>query len=93
MSKTYDRIENVIRESGRALAPHEFAQVVMGYVQDINAKWQNARAYVGCSESTLGRRMREMVVIGRLFSQKREGKSFKEFGLVRKDVPLESQVA
>ena len=77
MNPTYDKIEAVIGQAGKALAPHEFDSITMRPpYEDLTGK-----AYIGQSESTIARRMREMVVLGRLYSQRREGRGFKEFGL------------
>lgn len=93
--KVYDRIEEVLKQTVQfgvpGLAPHEFAitSVAVRPENDGGPKYQvNAREYVGCSEATLGRRMREMVVLGRLTSKTREGKTFKEFALAEVREPV-----
>jgi hypothetical protein len=75
---TYMRIEIVLKSAGRAMAPHELEQVRIGDL--------NGREYIGQSEATIGRRMRELVVMGRLTSRRREGKNFKEFALAVREV-------
>lgn len=86
MNTVYDKIEVVIKKAGRSLAAHEFADITL---ENPDPKFPrlgidsqiNGRAFVGCSESALGRRMRKMRELGRLTSQLREGKAFVEFGL------------
>lgn len=77
MKTVYDRIEDVLKESYQvgvnAIAPHEFSQFSVDGVC--------GNEYVGCSESALGRRLREMREQGRVTSKTREGKTFKEFAL------------
>lgn len=75
---TYDKIETVMKAAGYPLAPHEFELVKM----DENV---GGRTYIGCSESALGRRLREMARDGKVSRKTREGKSFKEFALIKKD--------
>lgn len=80
---TYDKIEDVLKMAGKALAPHEFDEFSLPMIHpsgDITRIY-TAREFVGCSEATLGRRMREMVVLGRLSSKTRDGKTFKEFAI------------
>ena len=72
--KTYLKIEMVLKTAGRALAAHEFREVLIG--------WQMGDRYVGCSEATLARRLREMRELGRVTAKRREGKSFVEYALV-----------
>lgn len=79
---TYLKIELVINAARRPLAAHEFKDVSIGF------QWGDK--YVGQSESTIGRRMREMVTLGRLTSNRRAGKNFKEFALVKAVVPVEA---
>lgn len=85
MKTTYDKIEDVIRTAGRALAAHEFYQVTMGWTSpsqnEPNGGCIDGRRHVGQSESTIARRMREMVQLGRLKAQTREGRNFKEYAL------------
>ncbi len=84
MKSVYDKIEKVLEVAKKSLAPHEFA-LVHGFHLGAEAEGcANALRWIGCSESTLGRRMREMVVLGRLTSKKREGKTFKEFAIAVK---------
>lgn len=78
--KTYSLIEDVMRRSPKPLAAHEFVFVVMpgpdgpGHVVD-------GREYIGVTESTLGRRLREMRGFGRVTAHRREGKAFVEYAL------------
>lgn len=93
MARTvYDRIEEVLRNAGRPLAPHEFEAVTLTITYDNDEDgWPKradvtGRRYVGCSEATLGRRLREMAEAGRVIRKRREGKTFKEFDLARAEV-------
>lgn len=76
-----------MREAGRPLADFEFEEVTIR-TKSADAPagsgviTQDGRAYVGCTESSLGRRLREMRGLGRVSSKKREGKQFKEYSLV-----------
>lgn len=83
--KVYGRIEDVLRKAGVSLAPHEFEGIEfrVGLPAFGNAltKVIGGREYVGCSESALGRRLREMREIGRVTSQRREGTAFVEYAL------------
>ncbi len=80
---TYDKIETVMKafdsHNTKNVAPHEFRNMMLGQ--------QDGLQFVGCSESTLGRRMREMVEAGRLTRKIRDGKTFKEFALAVKPCP------
>lgn len=78
MRLVYDRIENVLREVHRPMAAHEFGEINL----TMQGEHVNCRRYVGCTEATLARRMREMVVLGRLVSSKSlGGVMFKKFAL------------
>lgn len=87
----YDKIETVLRTAGRPLAPHEFEEININRFHSLSdgaSVWNpNGLLFVGCSESALGRRLREMRELGRVYSATREGKAFKEFALVVKVVP------
>lgn len=86
--KVYGRIEDVLREWGHPAAAHEFSEIEMDV--DANRFPMSGRIYVGCTEATIGRRMREMTAMGRLTAKTREGKTFKEYSLpVRKLVQAE----
>lgn len=74
------KILEVMNVAGRPLAEFEFNSIMIHGV--------NGRFYVGCSESTLGRRLREMRESGMLTSKKRDGKQFMEYAL---PVPVEAQ--
>ena len=96
MSKqVYAKIEEVLKQTARfgvpALAPHEFANTSIAArpENDGGPTYQvNAREFVGCSEATLGRRLRELAQMGRVTRRKRDGKTFKEFALtVREETP------
>lgn len=76
----YDRIEDVMRAANRPLAVHEFEDVPM----TIDEGELDGRNYIGYSEQTLARRLREMNGLGRVSSKTREGKNFKEYALVAK---------
>lgn len=73
---TYLKIEHVLRQAARPLAPHEFHDVL---VSDQDGGILRGREYVGCSESTLGRRLRELREMDRVKSQRRDGKNFVEY--------------
>lgn len=81
---TYDKIEFVLREANRPLAPHDFRFVVVPGFYALDGaitKDPDGLRYVGCSESSLGRRLREMRSLSRITSQDRDGKAFKEFAI------------
>ncbi len=86
--KVFDKIETVLDKAeavGRkALAPHEFEDIL---VFDSEGRPDSGRAFVGCSESALGRRLREMREIGRVSSKTRAGEAFKEYSRVKKTAP------
>lgn len=88
MKSTYDKIEDVLKQAARPLAAHEFDEFeVCDYPPT------TGREYVGQSESAIARRLREMREIGRVTSQKREGKTFNEYALAEKPVdPVEAFV-
>lgn len=67
----YDKIEEVMRSVDVPLAVHEFRGVsVMG-------QW--ALQHLGISESSLGRRLREMREVGRVTGHRRDGSAFVEY--------------
>ena len=89
---TYDVILAVVKRAARSglvrLAAHEFTKVCMRTIDcPLSAPLpcadcqDNGRWFVGCSESTIGRRMREMAEPKRgwLTVRKREGKNFVEY--------------
>lgn len=83
---TYDKIELVMKHAGKSLAEHEFRSIVYEGHHDCGDKWgmkynPSGLTFVGCSESTLGRRLRELREKGRVTSQRREGKAFVEYAL------------
>lgn len=96
MKTVYDKIEEVLKQAGRALAPHEFDAVIFHLRCDVEGIAPTSavvtmagRHFIGCSESALGRRLREMRQQGRVTSSTREGKTFKEFALaVREPVAV-----
>lgn len=77
MNNTYGRIETVLKKAQqigvKALAPHEFNTI------SVEAEW--GLQFIGCSESTLGRRLRELRQMGRVTAQRRVGKTFVEYTL------------
>lgn len=75
--KVFDRILEVLRTANRPLAPHEFNDIF----PSLGGMVQNARRYVGCSESALGRRLREMRDEGLVGSQRRAGSSYVEYSI------------
>ena len=80
MSIVYDRIEKVILIAGKPLAEFEFDAIQITANHDPHVIGNvNGRQFIGCSQSTLGRRMREMREINRLVSNRREGKQFMEY--------------
>ena len=84
--KVYDRIEFVFDKLHKPLSAADFRYLDARPWSDFH---ENALAYVGCSESALGRRMREMAVIGRLRSWYRttaSGKRYKVFERVFAEV-------
>lgn len=74
---TYEKIETVLKMAGRPIAPHEFVGIPVGYDNGMIMGLE----FIGCSESALGRRLREMREIGRVTSQTRDGKTYKEYAL------------
>ena len=84
--KVYEKIEIVLKSVSRPLAPHEFNDV---YVQDLEQMLNpTGRQFVGCSEATLGRRLREMRELGIVTAKRREGKAFVEYALVPKEAAV-----
>jgi len=87
MHKVYEKIEAVLKVAGRPLAPHEFEQVFMTHDTSLTASQvKDGRAYVGCSEASLARRLREMVHFDspdspKVQHQRRNGKPFVEYWL------------
>lgn len=84
----YKKIEYVLKTAGVSLAVHEFDFIFpmpgeLGPGHEING-----REYVGCSEATLGRRLRELRELGRVTAKRRDGKSFVEYALAAK-APVE----
>lgn len=85
-NKAYEKIEEVLREAGRPLAAHEFDTVTIrkasADLPGSGVTTQDGRSYVGQSESSIARRLRELHVAGRVVRRRREGKQFVEFKLV-----------
>lgn len=79
----FEKIEDVMQIAGRKLAPHEFKDTYLAMPSDSTSGGRivDGLFYVGCSESALGRRLREMRELGRVVSAYREGSDFKEYGL------------
>lgn len=78
--KKKQKIMQVLVRAMRPLAPHEFADVIMPDGDSVTGS-SDGRRYVGLSESTIGRRLREMVVSGDLTVQRRDGKNFVEYAV------------
>lgn len=83
----YERIATVLKAACRKLAIHEFEQVYVTVVtadeaEDHVERQSNGKRYVGYSEQTLGRRLREMVDRKLATCNVREGKNFKEYELI-----------
>lgn len=86
---TYKKIEEVLAAAKKPLAEFEFVDV------DVPVKeWPhhdiNGRNYVGITESTLGRRLRELRGLGRVTSKRREGKLFMEYTMAVK-APVQAE--
>ena len=95
-SLVMQKIEKVLATAGRPLAAHEFQTVLMLEKIDESdgGRIVDGRFYIGCSESSLSRQLRKMRELGRVVSEIREGKSFKEYRLptrrpVQQDLNLE----
>ena len=86
IKKPYDLIERVIKAAGRPLCAHEFASVKMERLlpdtTDSRVESVDGREFVGQSEASIARRLREMRGLGRVSGKRREGKSFVEYDLV-----------
>ena len=65
--ETYRRILDVLRKVGRPMAAFEFAETTSIEF----SKSQNARQYVGQTEATIARRLREMARLGYVVTSKR----------------------
>lgn len=96
MKTVYDKIEEVLKAAKdqglMALAPHDFNG--FSFTPAPTRGFVNAREYVGCSESALGRRLREMRELGRVTSQTRSLTAFKEYALaVKQPVAAEPELA
>jgi hypothetical protein len=84
MKQNYERIESVLKKAGRPIAPHEFVSVIMD-----ESNGESGRFFVGMTEATLGRRLREMRGLGIVTGKRRTGESFIEYGLVpKKHIPV-----
>ncbi len=83
MKTVYEKIELVILIAGKPLTEFEFesVQITANHDPRVIGDPVNGRFYVGCSQSTLGRRMREMRKEGRLVSNTREGEQFVEYAI------------
>lgn len=90
MRKPYDRIEDVLRAAGKPLAAHEFTSVMLPWPKWIDRykldENINGREYVGLSEATIARRLREMAGLTRVNAFKRAGKNFVEYALIEAPV-------
>lgn len=84
---TYNMIEDVLFKAKRPLAGFEFEAVPM-FKLDIDTgteKVTNGRSYVGCSQSALERRLREMRGVGRVTSRRRDGEAFVEYSPIARE--------
>lgn len=79
--KVYDRIEKVLEVSRCPAAPHEFEAIEIQEPRGSGIFVTDGRQFVGCSESALGRRLREMRELGRVSSKRRDGEAFVEYWL------------
>lgn len=93
MRKPYDRIADVLEAAeldcpGRKLAAHEFPYVTMKAPAWIKTGQStvDGRVYVGLSEATIARRLREMAALTRVNAFKRAGKNFVEYALIEAPV-------
>ena len=83
----YKKIEFVFSQFPKPLSPADFRYLDM---QPLSASHDNALEYVGCSEASLGRRIREMANTDRLRSWYRttaNGKRYKVFENALTKVP------
>lgn len=83
MSATYTKIARVLEIAGRPLAAHDFREIPsvgMGHPSD-------GLSFVGITEATLARRLREMRRAGLVLASKVEGKAFVAYSLVPKPEP------
>ncbi len=74
---TYARIEEVMKKAGKPLTEFEFGNVSIENGGDL----MSGQQYIGASQSTLGRRLRELRQMGRVTSKRRKGKAFIEYAL------------
>lgn len=93
----FKKIEQVLGVAGRPLAVHEFDTVFLVSPADhvSGGRVVDGRFYVGCSEQTLGRQLRKMREVGRVVSNRRDGKAFVEYVLpvrqpIQQNLPLTS---
>lgn len=82
---TYEKIELVMKKADRPLTEFEFDTVIL---IEGERETFTGRRFIGCSESTLGRRLRELRRSHRVTSRRREGKPFVEYELAK--VPQEA---
>lgn len=87
--QTYTRIEDVLKIAKNPLAVHEFdnvrIEIPMEDSSDSRIEVMSGKQWVGVTESTLGRRLREMVGLKRVTKQRREGNAgFVEYSLAPK---------
>jgi hypothetical protein len=90
MKKSHEKILEVMKVAGRPLTEYEFRDVTIHRPSTAGSgvTTQDGRSYVNESDSAIGRRMREMRVLGLVSSQKRVGKKFKEYLPVFAEVPV-----
>lgn len=92
MKLTYERIEKVLRTADEPLAAHEFSEIwlneKMPVITSDNPNIHDeivpvdGRRYVGVTEATLARRLREMRELGRVTATRRTGTAYVEYALV-----------
>lgn len=83
--KPFDRINEVLKTvRPRKIAAHEFGDVHLE-VEEGNVPMptmRSGRQFVGYSEATIARRLREYAADGKVTVGTREGKNFKEYGYI-----------
>ena len=84
--ETYRKIEYVFSQIQGGIAPHEFDRYLVW--SEEHGKEINAKHFVGCTESALGRRLRELRELGRLYSKRRDGTAFVEYWIPTKSEQL-----
>lgn len=88
MKDVYAKIETVLYIAKEPIAAHEFGNVsvkIMSGDSSVTDQRMSGRQYIGCTEATISRRLREMRELGRVTAKRREGKAFVEYALVLKE--------